>query len=737
MEHEDNRTGTGFVTVTARTKARKRRPASTTGSVPGCPVAGLSDSGVVLRLETSDTLHGRKVHDPYQWLEDPGSANTGEWLTRQQDLFATHRRRWKLRSSLHDRIAVLLETDTWSPPCERSQRLFATQRAPSADHPQLVVIQDGTHRVLLDPVVVDPTGNTVLDRWEPSPDGSRIAVQLSRHGRERGELAVYDVATGEVVDSPIRGVRYSPVAWLDNHSFYYVRAARDSTGVAVRRGVWLHQVGSPPERDVLIHVPTGRHITAPHVRVDHERWLLVWESHGTGYRTDVWLAELNPLTWDSPVLREVQRDIEANTEAWMGRDSRLYLRTTLGASRGRLCWADPAVPRQWHELIAEDEATTLDAFGFIESANGVAEILAVRSRQGIAELSAHDPASGALLRRVALPGEGMVNTSTAQLSGNAAYLSYADVSQPPSVVSYRRGDVTVRPWRAPVPAPRTTIRRNRREAITADGTAIPVTVLSAWPPGAPRPTILHAYGSYGRVPQFGFSASLAAWVEAGGQYVVAHVRGGADAGRDWHMQARRARKAVAVDDLITVAEWLHHNRYTTPEHLCLSGGSAGGLLVLAAAVRRPELWNAVIALAPLADMIRFERFGIGAHWTEEFGSVTDPDDFAALLAYSPYHNVRPGTDYPATLLIGFHEDTRTGAQHPRKMCAALQGATTGDRPVLLRYSYQSGHGPKPLSQAVGLAADAHAFAAFWTGLGINRDDERRTHHARTHRNPAG
>ncbi len=185
------------------------------------------------------------------------------------------------------------------------------------------------------------------------------------------------------------------------------------------------------------------------------------------------------------------------------------------------------------------------------------------------------------------------------------------------------------------------------------------------------------------------------------------------------MQARRARKAVAVDDLITVAEWLHHNRYTTPDHLCLSGGSAGGLLVLAAAMRRPELWNAVIALAPLADMIRFERFGLGRHWTEEFGSVTDPDDFAALLAYSPYHNVRPGTDYLATLLIGFHEDTRTGAQHPRKMCAALQGATTGDRPVLLRYSYQSGHGPKPLSQAVGLAADAHAFAACWTGLGVN------------------
>lgn len=405
-------------------------------------------------------LHGRKIYDPYRWLENPESARTREWLMRQRDLFATHRQRWTLRSSLHDRITALLETDTWSPPCERARHMFATHRAPSADHPQLVVLHDGAQRVLLDPVVLDPLGSIVLDRWEPSPDGSRIAVQLSRHGRERGELTVYDVATGEVADGPIRGVRYSPVAWLDNCSFYYVRAARDATGVAVRRGVWLHQVGSPPEHDVLIHVPTGRRITAPYVRVDHGRWLLVWESHGTGYRTDVWLAELDPLTWDSPLLREVQRDIEANTEPWMGRDGRLYLRTTLGAPRGRLCWADPAAPRQWHELIAEDEATTLDAFGLIESASGIAEILTVHSRQGIAELSAHDPASGALLRRVTLPGEGMVNTSTAQLSGNAAYLSYADVSRPPSVVSYRRGDLTVRPWRAPVPAPRTTIRRN-------------------------------------------------------------------------------------------------------------------------------------------------------------------------------------------------------------------------------------------------------------------------------------
>ncbi len=355
-------------------------------------------------------------------------------------------------------------------------------------------------------MVLDPAGNTALDRWEPNPDGSRIAVQLSRHGRERGELAVYDVATGEMVDGPIRGVRYSPVAWLDDHTFYYVRAAN---GVTVKRGVWLHNVGSPPEHDVLIHVPTGRHVTAPHVRVDHGRWLLVWESYGTGYRTDVWLAELDLRTWDSPVLREVQRDTEADTETRMGRDDRLYLRTTLGAPRGRLCWADPATPRRWHELIAEDVATTLDAFGLIESASGVAEILAVRGRHGIAELSAHDPTSGALIRQVALPGEGVVNTSTAQFAGNAVYLSYADVSRPPSVVSYRRGDVGVRPWRTPVSAPRTTIRRDRHEAITADGTAIPVTVLSSRTLGVPRPTILHAYGSYGRVPQFGFSASLA------------------------------------------------------------------------------------------------------------------------------------------------------------------------------------------------------------------------------------
>ncbi len=231
----------------------------------------------------------------------------------------------------------------------------------------------------------------------------------------------------------------------------------------------------------------------------------------------------------------------------------------------------------------------------------------------------------------------------------------------------------------------------------------------------PAPTILHAYGGFGRPRQFGFSATVLAWLLAGGRYAVAHVRGGGDSGREWHLRGARRNKIRSVQDLIAAGDALVADGYCTRGRLCLSGGSAGGLLVLAAATLRPDLCSAVIASAPLADMARFERLGLGAMWIREFGTAADPGDFAALMSYSPYHRALDGHGhhYPAVLLTGFHGDTRTDAAHPRKMCAALQAAGA---PALLRYEHDVGHGPRAVSRAIDLAADAHAFAAARTGL---------------------
>ncbi|WP_460861549.1 prolyl oligopeptidase family serine peptidase, partial [Nocardiopsis coralliicola] len=274
------------------------------------------------------------------------------------------------------------------------------------------------------------------------------------------------------------------------------------------------------------------------------------------------------------------------------------------------------------------------------------------------------------------------------------------------------------------PQPPATVGRRVLHARSADGTRVPVTVFStafgsagggAAERPAPVPMLLHAYGGFGRPRQFGFSATVLAWLRAGGGYAVAHVRGGGDAGRDWHLRGAGRNKPRAVEDLCAAADALVQEGHCTRSGLCLSGGSAGGLLVLAAAVRRPDLCAAVIANAPLADMARFEQLGLGPMWTREFGTAGDPADFAALMEYSPYHGAldSAGPDLPAVLLTGFHADTRTDAAHPRKMCAALLGSGA---PALLRYERGVGHGPRSVSRAVALAADAHAFAADRTGL---------------------
>ncbi|MFC3995948.1 prolyl oligopeptidase family serine peptidase [Nocardiopsis sediminis] len=768
-----------------------------------------------------DTLHGRDVADPFRWLEAPDSAATRGWLDDRSREFAQAAAGWPLREALASDIRRLVGADLWSPPVWRGGTAFATRRPARADHPALVAVvadhpapataggtqahsatptsqnlpvaarpaavtADSTQahiisaptthgppgaghpaamttvsahvRIIFDPAVFDPTGRTTLDAWEPSPDGRFVAVQTSTGGTERGSLRVLATDSGLPVEEPIPGVRYSHVAWLpgDAAAFYYVRRD-DGDG---RRGVWLHRVARDrqPGPDVLVRACRGRG-TVPGVRVLRDRWLLVSESHGTGHRNDLWISDLRAGAAAAPSWRTVQEGTDTETDADIGPDGVLYLRTTLGAPRRRICAADPAVPSpdRWREVVAEDPGATLDGFA-AAGRPGSPELLVVRTRLGISELTAHDPADGSVLRRIALPGEGMVTRLEPGADGTA-HFCYADVATQQTVHVLAPGGDRPRPWpgRDAVPAARTeprrgtarrspdgtqgpmtrpqpddedgsspadpTVHRHTTTCTSPDGTRVPVTVFGAAGAGGPGPTILHAYGGFGRPRQFGFSATVLAWLRAGGRYAVAHVRGGGDAGRDWHLRGARRNKIRAVQDLVAAADALVAEGACSRAQLCLSGGSAGGLLVLAAAVLRPDVAGSVIASAPLADMARFERLGLGAMWTREFGTATDPGDFAALMAYSPYHVALAGRGrrYPAVLLTGFHGDTRTDAAHPRKMCAALQDATAPDGgPILLRYERDVGHGPRAVTKAIDLAADAHAFAAARTGLSPGR-----------------
>ncbi len=660
-----------------------------------------------------------EVPDTYRWLEDGGSTETQQWIARQQALYSHHLADWSATSTLSDRITNWLDRDEWSVPRRRGDREFATRLAPGNDHPQLIVTVAGLNRVLVDPITEG--GETcALDAWEPSPSGQLVGVQFSSRGVERGVLTVRTVDDGTLVDGPIGGVRYSPMAWIEDAGFFYVRTAESSgPGTFRRRGVWFHHLGRPTSDDDLVFEPARGQATVVDVSLHHCRWLVISESYGSGHRNDLWIGDLSHNGVTTPNLVAIQQDVDAVTKVQVSLEGHLYLMTTLDAPRRRLCEAEALNSDlgDWNTLIPQDSESNLSDFIVIHSDGVVKELLILRSNLGFAHLHVYN-LDGTHSRQIELPGFGRVQDLTAEPE-LGAHLVYAGVNHPATTYCYEIGASTITPTRPTSPldvAPEIHHLQDTYRSI--DGTLVPIAILSTTPLPSPSPqaTILHAYGSFGEERQFGFSATVLAWLEAGGQYAVAYVRGGGDGGRHWHHQAVRRAKGTAVDDLTSAADWLVAQGHTTRHQLCLSGSSAGGLLMLAAVTRRPDVAGAAIASAPLADMVRFEQLGLGVLWTAEFGTATDASDLEALLSYSPYHNIRGNEQYPAVLLTGFHQDTRASAAHPRKMTAALQAATGSDRPILLRYETDVGHGRKPRGRAIALAAEVHGFAAARTGL---------------------
>ena len=664
------------------------------------------------RLDLVEEIHGVAVADPYRWLEDASDPDTKEWLAAQEALFAEHAAAFRGRDRFRRRVGELYRTGIVGPPSWHGERAFFMRQDARQEHMVLHVAEPGgAERVLLDPHVLDPSGATVIDSWQPSADGSLLAYQVSTGGTEESSLYVLDVATGEVVDGPIGRTRYSPVAWLaDGGTFYYVR--RHDGGKAVH----LHRVGADPERDPLVF-GEGRDATT-HYRLavtGGGRWLTVAASLGTAPGNDLWLADLTAAPPHAPELRAVQEGVDAHTALRVGPDGRAYLMTDRDAPRGRIVTAELSDLRyeSWRDLVPEDEEAVLSDFVFLD---GV--LLVARTRHAAGELTRHDARTGEVLGTVPLPGVGTAGSLSARPEGGTqAWFVYTDDVTPVSVWRYDDRDGSTEPWAAAGRARRPEVVSRLVEYASKDGTTVRMRVLS--PPGEkrPRPCILNGYGGFGRSMAPGFSAQALAWVEAGGVYAIAQLRGGGEEGEQWHRAGMGAGKQNTFDDFHAAAEALVAGGWTTPDRLAAVGGSNGGLLVGAALTQRPELYAAAVCSSPLLDMVRYESSGLGPAWRTEYGSAADPREFAWLYGYSPYHRVRRGAGYPATLLTVSDGDTRVDPAHARKMCAALQWASpAGEAPVLLRVEYGTGHGNRAAARAIDLIADTLSFCATYTGL---------------------
>src|SRR5580693_3871710 len=725
------------------------------------------------RLNLVEDLFGHQVADPYRWLEDPDSPQTAEWLAAEESLWDRYRAGLTDRETFAARVRELLRVGSVGLPAWRGTTQFYTRRDPDQEHAVLYVADgasgvdagsggeaavpgaeatgsggeaarsgaqagagaEATERALIDLVALDPSGRTTLDAWQPDKEGRLLAYQLSHGGDEESLLRVLDVATGELVDGPIDRCRYSGVAWLPGgKAFYYVRRlppdAVPEGEAQYHRRVYLHQVGTSPESDVEVF-GAGRDKTTyfgASVSMDG-RWLIISASIGTAPREDIWIADLTAGDPASPLLVPLMVGLDAQASPRIGRDGRLYVLTDLNAPRGRLCVADPAAPgpEGWRDLIPEDATSVLRSYAILDDLPRPALIVS-RMRHAVRELAVHDLASGERLSGLDLPGIGSAGgIAERPEGGHEAWFGYTDYTTPPIVLRYDAAAGELSTWASSpgaVATPRVTASQVSYQS--ADGTEVRMVVIepraeagaagqeTARP--AERSCILYGYGGFDISMTPGYSANILAWVEAGGVYAVAALRGGSEEGEEWHRAGMLDRKQNVFNDFHAAAEHLIATGVTSPARLAVWGGSNGGLLVGAAITQRPDLFSAAVCSAPLLDMVRYERFPIGETWNTEYGTASSPVELEWLLGYSPYHHVVDGTAYPAVLFTVFSNDTRVDPVHGYKMCAAMQHATSSGRPVLMRAEGQVGHGQRAVSLSASLAGDCLAFVARETGL---------------------
>jgi prolyl oligopeptidase len=720
------------------------------------------------RLDLSEDLFGHQVGDPYRWLEDPGSEETQAWLGAQDDLFRGYGQALPGATALAERILELTGTGHIGIPVWRDGRQFFTRRLPGQEHAVLRTTDPepgpgprgsrssaagtegsaagtGSGRTLIDPIAIDPSGRTTLDGWQPDKEGRSLAYQLSEGGSEESLLRVMDVQTGELVDGPIDRCRYSRIAWLPGgKAFYYTRRLPADEVPAgeeqFHRRVYLHRVGSPAEDDALIFGAGRDKTTYYSAAVSRDgRWLTISAARGTEPRNDLWIADLTTSDLATPELEPVQVGADHRTGIRVGRDGRMYVYTDAGAPRGRIAVADPASPgpEGWRDLVPTDPEAVLEGYAILDGDQAARPVLLVLwTRHAISEITVHDLETGARTGTVPLPGPGTVGgISERPEGGHEAWFAYTDNTTPATVMRYDASTDETQIWARPpgtVEAPAVAARQITYRS--SDGTEVRMLVVSGagrgvvsgasgesgdGRPAAPRPAILYGYGGFGISLTPGYSSTVLAWAEAGGVYAIAGLRGGSEEGEEWHRAGMLDHRQAVFDDFHAAAEKLIADGWTTREQLGIYGGSNGGLLVGAAITQRPDLYAAAVCSAPLLDMVRYEKFGLGETWNTEYGTAADPEQLGWLLSYSPYHHVTEGARYPSVLFTVFDNDTRVDPMHARKMCAALQYATSAPpsgRPILLRREADVGHSSRSVSRSVALSADVLAFLAAHTGL---------------------
>jgi prolyl oligopeptidase len=684
----------------------------------------------------SATYHGVEVSEHYRWLEDRESERTKAWTAAQNARTRALLDGLPVYAAVRRRVEELVRAEsvtwgrgsygeTYEGPQRAGSAYLVLKREPSKQQPFLVALADlddvSGARVVVDPNAIDETGATTIDWFVPSPDGRLVAVSLSSHGTEEGTLHLFDGGTGEPAGVTIprvnMGTTGGSLAWAgDSSGFWYTRGPapgeRPDEDMEFFQEVWHHVVGDP----VALDRRDGPGPLADPRIVEHYlatsadgRWLIDRAQRGDSGEWQVFVRPQHGGDWWQAA------DVSDKcVGAVFGGDS-LYLLSRAGSPRGevrRLPLAEGATPAGARCVVAASDTT-------IESIAATASRLWLLDIDGGPSGLRVCDADGGNLTRVDVPPVSAVESLGALDDGEVAYVLQSLTH--PRVWWRARADRAPRPTALAdeTPVDLSSYRVEREQATSADGTQVPMTIVS--PPGVTRdgsaPALLTAYGGFGVSLKPRFDPTSLLWLERGGVLAIANLRGGGEFGEEWHHAGRLTAKQNVFDDFAACARRLVDGGIAAADRLAIIGGSNGGLLMCAVLAQHPQIARAVVARVPVTDMLRAELHPNGAFVAAELGTVQDREQYEALLAYSPYHNVRDGIAYPATLLTGGESDPRVDSYHPKKMAARLQAATSGHEPILLRVE-SGGHGlSASLDEDVAELADTYAFLFDRLGIG--------------------
>jgi len=677
-----------------------------------------------------DTVQGHKIVDPYRYLENPNDPDTKLYV--EQELSYTRAILAPLpgRDKINARLSQLLEIGTVGTPQMGGKYYFYTRREGNQNQP-ILYVREGMNgepgaglstkdRVLVDVNKMSTDGTVALDWWFAAEDGKYVAYGTSPSGSEISTLRVIETASGKLLPDSIERTRAASLAWKrDDSGFFYTRYPKKGDvpeGQEVyNRHVFYHALGADPAQDPLIFGEGRDPEWWPNVHLSEDgRWLLIVEEHGYT-KTEMFLQDL---TAKSPPV-----EITAGKDFLYGADffeGKLYITTNEDAPRYRVFVADATNPQRenWKELIPQADAVLQGV-----SVTG-GKLLAQYEHNVTSELKLFG-LDGKKLADIPLPAIGTVFGASGRYDRNEFFFGFQSFTVPPSIYRVDLTDVKSARW-AKVDAPSIDPSAYDVQQVwytSKDGTKVPMFVVSkkGIEKNGKNPTLLTGYGGFNVSLTPTFSRSMYLWMEHGGIYAVANLRGGAEFGEGWHRGGMLEKKQSVFDDFIAAAEYLIAQKYTDHDHLAIFGGSNGGLLMGAMITQRPDLFRAVVCQVPLLDMLRYQNFQIAKLWIPEYGSADDPKQFAWLYAYSPYHHVQPGQEYPAILFMTGDTDTRVDPMHAKKMAALMQAeaknGSSKDRPILLRIDTKAGHGQgKPVAKQIDEYTDMYSFL-FWQ-LGI-------------------